>query len=166
MSDADNRLVAVLGSIPYARFLGVTAELAGDEMTAILPFADHIVGNPMLPAIHGGVLGAFMEMTALAQLSVAAPLKRQPRTVDVSIEYLRSGRPLTTYARATIKKLGRHEPGLAGRPKHGQGRRQGRAQGRSAVEALPGLWSAVHLAQEVGSGLGGSEILLRSLQIT
>lgn len=107
MSDADTRLAAVLGSIPYARFIGMRAELAGDEMTAILPFSDHIIGNPMLPAIHGGVLGAFMEMTALAQLSVAEPLKRQPRTIDISIEYLRSGRPLTTYARAKINKVGR-----------------------------------------------------------
>lgn len=107
MSEADTRLAAVLSSIPYARFIGMRAELAGDEMTAILPFSDHIVGNPMLPAIHGGVLGAFMEMTALAQLSVAEPLKRQPRTIDVSIEYLRSGRPLTTFARAQIKKVGR-----------------------------------------------------------
>jgi uncharacterized protein (TIGR00369 family) len=107
MSEADTRLIAVLGSIPYAKFIGMRAELAGDEMTAILPFSDHIVGNPMLPAIHGGVLGAFMEMTALAQLSVAEPLKRQPRTIDVSIEYLRTGRPLTTFARAHIKKVGR-----------------------------------------------------------
>jgi len=107
MSDADTRLISVLGSIPYAKFIGMRAELAGDEMTAILPFSDHIVGNPMLPAIHGGVLGAFMEMTALAQLSVAEPLKRQPRTIDVSIEYLRTGRPLTTFARAHIKKVGR-----------------------------------------------------------
>ena len=107
MSEADTRLIAVLGSIPYAKFIGMRAELAGDEMTAILPFSDHIVGNPMLPAIHGGVLGAFMEMTALAQLSVAEPLKRQPRTIDVSIEYLRTGRPLTTFARAQIKKVGR-----------------------------------------------------------
>jgi uncharacterized protein (TIGR00369 family) len=107
MSDADTRLSAVLGSIPYAKFIGMRAELAGDEMTAILPFSDHIVGNPMLPAIHGGVLGAFMEMTALAQLSVAETLKRQPRTIDVSIEYLRSGRPLTTFARAHFKKVGR-----------------------------------------------------------
>ena len=107
MTDAATRLSAVLGSIPYARFIGMHAELAGDEMTAILPFSDHIVGNPLLPAIHGGVLGAFMEMTALAQLSVAEPLKRQPRTIDVSIEYLRSGRPLTTFARAQIKKVGR-----------------------------------------------------------
>jgi uncharacterized protein (TIGR00369 family) len=91
--NAQDRLNAVLASIPYARFIGVRAELAGDEMTAVLPFSDLIVGNPILPAIHGGVLGAFMEMTALAQLSIFEPLKRQPRTIDVSIEYLRSGRP-------------------------------------------------------------------------
>lgn len=107
MSEAADRLVAMLDRIPYARFLGVRAELAGDEMTMILPFGQHIVGNPMLPAIHGGVLGSFMEMTALAQLQVKEGQARQPRVIDVSIEYLRSGRPLTTYARAEIKKVGR-----------------------------------------------------------
>ena len=76
-------------------------------MTAILPFGEHLIGNPVLPAIHGGVLGAFMEMTALAQLLLTEGQARQPRVIDVSIEYLRSGRPLTTYARAEIKKVGR-----------------------------------------------------------
>ncbi|HEX6860426.1 MAG TPA: PaaI family thioesterase [Caulobacteraceae bacterium] len=107
MSAADDQLKEVLGRIPYARFLGVRAEMAGDEMTAILPFSEHLIGNPTLPAIHGGVLGAFMEMTALAQLSIKEGQQRQPRVIDVSIEYLRSGRPLTTYARAEIKKVGR-----------------------------------------------------------
>jgi uncharacterized protein (TIGR00369 family) len=100
-------LKTVLERIPYARWLGVRVELAGDEMTAILPFAEHLIGNPVLPAIHGGVLGAFMEMTALAQLSIAQGQLRQPKPIDVSIEYLRSGRPLTTYARAEVRKLGR-----------------------------------------------------------
>lgn len=107
MSDANDRLQAMLERIPYARFLGVRAELAGDEMTMILPFGQHIIGNPVLPAIHGGVLGAFMEMTALAQLSIKDGGQRQPRVIDVSVEYLRSGRSLTTYARADIKKVGR-----------------------------------------------------------
>ena len=107
MSDAADRLFAMLERIPYARFLGVRAELAGDEMTMILPFGQHIIGNPMLPAIHGGVLGSFMEMTALAQLQVKEGQEKQPRVIDVSIEYLRSGRPLTTFARAEIKKVGR-----------------------------------------------------------
>ena len=107
MSAPDLPMEHVLERIPYARFLGVRVELAGDEMTAILPFSEHLIGNPSLPAIHGGVLGAFMEMTALAQLSVKEGQARQPRVIDVSIEYLRSGRPLTTYARAEIKKVGR-----------------------------------------------------------
>ena len=40
-------LEALLQRIPYAQFLGVRAELAGDEMTAILPFGPHLVGNPI-----------------------------------------------------------------------------------------------------------------------
>ena len=48
-----------------------------------------------------------MEMTAVAQLSVAQGLARQPRTIDITIEYLRSGRPVTSYARAQIKRVGR-----------------------------------------------------------
>ena len=73
MSPAE-ALQAYLERTPYARFLGVRAELAGDEMTAILPYSDHLIGNPTLPALHGGVLGAFMEMTAVAQLSIAQSL--------------------------------------------------------------------------------------------
>lgn len=108
MSEAGaTRLAAMMKSVPYIRFLGMRAELAGDEMTAILPFAPHLVGNMILPALHGGVLGAFLEMTAICQLGVRAPLRRLPRTIDVTIEYLRPGRALTTYARADVRKLGR-----------------------------------------------------------
>ena len=96
-----------LHSVPYARFLGMRVEVAGDEMTAILPFAQHLVGNPMLPALHGGVIGAFMEMTALAQLSLAQPLRRVPKTIDITVEYLRSAGPKDTYARAILRKVGR-----------------------------------------------------------
>ena len=100
-------LEAFLARVPYARFLGLRVELAGDEMTAILPFAPHLIGNPVLPALHGGVIGAFMEMTALAQLSMAHPAQRIPKTIDITIEYLRPARAVETYARATLRKVGR-----------------------------------------------------------
>lgn len=100
-------LAAITGSIPYARFLGLRTELAGDEMTAVLPYREHLIGNPALPALHGGVVGAFMEITAVIQLSVAQGLVRQPKTIGMTVEYLRSGRPRDTYARAEIKRLGR-----------------------------------------------------------
>jgi uncharacterized protein (TIGR00369 family) len=103
----EERLAAMLDAVPYMQFLGMTADLAGDEMTAILPFAPHLVGNVLIPALHGGVIGAFLEMTALCQLAVREPLRRQPRTIDVTIEYLRPGRAQTTYARADVRKIGR-----------------------------------------------------------
>ena len=100
-------LEAVLASIPYVAHLGVRAELAGDEMTAVLPFSEHLIGNPQLPALHGGVIGGFMELTAVIQLSIAQHGRGTPKPIDVSVEYLRSGRPVTTYARAEVKKVGR-----------------------------------------------------------
>jgi len=107
MSASQADVDSILARIPYARFLGVRMELHGDEMTGILPYAEHLIGNPTLPALHGGVIGAFMEMTALLQLSILESLMRQPRPVDVTVDYLRSGRPQDTYARALIKKVGR-----------------------------------------------------------
>ena len=93
---------------PMCASSAMTADLAGDEMTAILAVPPITwSAHTMLPALHGGVLGAFMEMTALAQLSIREPLRRQPKTIDITIEYLRPGRALTTYARADVRKLGR-----------------------------------------------------------
>jgi uncharacterized protein (TIGR00369 family) len=93
-------LEAFLQRAPYIRFLGMRAELAGDEMTAILPFQPHLVGNAMIPALHGGVIGGFLEATALAQLWVTQGSGKLAKTIDVTIEYLRPGRAATTYARS------------------------------------------------------------------
>ena len=104
----EDLLAAFLAATPYARFLGMSAGRAGDEMTAILPYSPHLIGNTQIPALHGGVLGAFMEMTALLQLSIDERQRRQPRTIDITIEYLRPGRaPLTSFARADVRKVGR-----------------------------------------------------------
>ncbi|HWA62875.1 MAG TPA: PaaI family thioesterase [Caulobacteraceae bacterium] len=105
---AQQRLDAALARIPYVRFLGLTCQLAGDEMTAILPARPDHIGNTTIPALHGGVVGAFMELTALAELMIREPGRRQPRTIDVTIDYLRPARGgLTTFARAEVRKLGR-----------------------------------------------------------
>ena len=108
MTSPAERLETFLQRVPYIRFLGMQAELAGDEMTGVLPASDHLIGNTFIPALHGGVIGAFMEMTALAQLSVAEPARRMPKTIDVTIEYLRPGfGGRTSYARADLRKVGR-----------------------------------------------------------
>lgn len=101
------RLQDLFDRVPYARFIGVRFELKGDELTAILPYKDSLIGNPLLPALHGGVVGAMMELTAVGQILLAQGGQRVPKTIDITIDYLRSGRPVDTYARAHVTKLGR-----------------------------------------------------------
>ena len=89
---------------PFARCLGI--RLAEDG-TLVMPFSHQIIGNPVLPAIHGGMTGAFLETTAIVtvmrELGVAAP----PKPIGLTINYLRSGRALDSTASASIVKHGR-----------------------------------------------------------
>ena len=98
---------AVLDQIPYARFLGVEADQKGNELTTVLPFSNHLVGNVSLPALHGGAVGAFLEITAVTQLLLDDACERLPKTIDFSVDYLRSTRPVPTYGRAIVTKHGR-----------------------------------------------------------
>lgn len=93
--------------IPYARFLGVTMDEGDGPPVCRLPFRNEIVGNVALPAVHGGVVGAFLELAALVGLVDATDSDRVPRPINFSIDYLRSVGPRDTRARAEIVKHGR-----------------------------------------------------------
>jgi uncharacterized protein (TIGR00369 family) len=93
--------------IPYARFIGVAVDDAEDGPICRLPFRDDLVGNLALPALHGGVVGAFLELTALVGLIDQTDGDRMPRPINFSVNYLRSVGPRETRARAEIVKHGR-----------------------------------------------------------
>ncbi|KIN73625.1 PaaI family thioesterase [Sulfitobacter guttiformis] len=121
----DAALHALAGAVPYIRFLGIEFERRGDELTAIMPFKHDLIGNPLLPALHGGATAAFLEITAVMTLNWTylwddleagklslegvAPqdLPRLPKTVDFTVDYLRTGLPRDAYARARITRAGR-----------------------------------------------------------
>lgn len=121
----DAALRALVGAVPYIRFLGIEFERRGDELTAVLPFRHDLIGNPILPALHGGATAAFLEVTAVMTLNWTylwddleagkldldgkAPqdLPRMPKTVDFTVDYLRTGLPRDAYARARITRAGR-----------------------------------------------------------
>ena len=97
----------ILERIPYARLLGLETERDGDALTVTMPFADRLIGNPVLPALHGGATAALLELTAVAQVAVLYPRLRLPRPINVSVAYLRSGRPADVRAAARIGRAGR-----------------------------------------------------------
>ncbi|MEO1964245.1 PaaI family thioesterase [Hyphomonas sp.] len=99
---------AFLGRTPFAQEIGMRCEVMGDEMTAIMPFQQKLIGNFTIQALHGGAIAAFLELTAMAQVYlVTEHLERPPRPINLTIDYLRQGHAKDTYARATITKMGR-----------------------------------------------------------
>jgi len=115
----DAALASLVAGVPYLRFLGIRFDRRGDELTAILPFDESLIGNPALPALHGGVTAAFLETAALVELAwgmiwegmehgqAAAPPPRWPKTIDITVDYLRPGLPRDAYARARVNRSGR-----------------------------------------------------------
>jgi acyl-coenzyme A thioesterase PaaI-like protein len=100
-------LAALIAAVPYAAYLGLRVDRKGTEITTVLPFAPHLIGNPVLPALHGGVVGGFLETTAVLQILFETGAAGMPKPVDISIDYLRSGKPVDTFGRAIITKQGR-----------------------------------------------------------
>ncbi len=121
----DAMLNALVHGVPYLRFLGIEVERRGDELTCILNYDEKLIGNPMLPALHGGVTAAFLEVTSIIQLSwsmlwddmesgaldpttfTVDNFPRLPKTIDFTVDYLRSGLPRDAYARARVNRSGR-----------------------------------------------------------
>ncbi len=114
----DATLQALINAVPYISFMGFKFDRRGDELTGIMPYRDDLIGNPMLPALHGGATAAFLETTAIIELSWAMIWDRMeagedmthpplPKTIDLTVDYLRSGLPRDAYARATVNRSGR-----------------------------------------------------------
>ena len=96
----------LIASIPYAKTLGIRAEFSDDGLLLILPYQDSNIGNPTLPALHGGAIGGFMEVCAMAELRRRSPDLPFSKPIGINIDYLRRGKPVETYARADIFKEG------------------------------------------------------------
>jgi uncharacterized protein (TIGR00369 family) len=98
---------SLIDLIPYAGFLGLTAAMQGDELITTMRYGDHLIGNPALPALHGGTLGALLESAAIFELLCRSETVVLPKTITLTIDYLRSGAPVDTYARGVVTRQGR-----------------------------------------------------------
>ena len=71
-----------------------------------LPYQEKLIGNPTLPALHGGVIAGFAETAAILHLNQTLRGAKLPKGIDFSIDYLRSGRPEETFARCEVVRVG------------------------------------------------------------
>ena len=97
---------SVIDMIPYASFIGAQAKIENDQLLFWLDKRPTNIGNPSLPAIHGGVIGGFLELSAAIEIIYNLDIAAVPKVVDFSLDYLRAGRYKTIYAKCNVLRQG------------------------------------------------------------
>ena len=97
----------IVDLIPYSRFIGAQAKVAKSGVLYWLDRRPSNIGNPTLPAIHGGVIGGFLELAASIELLYSSEVSSIPKVIDFSLDYLRPGRYKTIYASCTVLRQGK-----------------------------------------------------------
>ncbi len=93
--------------VPYADFLGIRFEETSEGLIFTLPFDKSLIGNPLLPALHGGAVAGFMENTAITHLMWTMTSKALPKNINFTIDYVASAKPQDTFACCQVVKQGK-----------------------------------------------------------
>jgi uncharacterized protein (TIGR00369 family) len=89
---------------PYAELLRLRFEEA-DGALVVMPFHDDVIGAP--GHLHGGAIAGLLEFAAFRALGSALDDERvRMKPITVTIDYMRPGTALDTFATATIERLG------------------------------------------------------------
>lgn len=92
---------------PYAKMMGFRLRRQDGILSTVMEYHDDLIGSPFPKALHGGTVASLLEMAALMQLTWDRELTHLAKTIDVTIDYLRSGKPEETFARARVFRMGR-----------------------------------------------------------
>ena len=107
-ADVPETLAVPTGRSPYVDFLNVHQQPQIDAGPVFrMPYKPELIGNPVLPALHGGILAGFGETAMVLHLLATNPqLAGIPRSVDFAIAYMRSAKPIDTFAQSTTVRQG------------------------------------------------------------
>ncbi|HWG90160.1 MAG TPA: PaaI family thioesterase [Candidatus Thermoplasmatota archaeon] len=105
--DALENANILLRIAPYHQWLGVQlVEVEKGRVVLRLPFRPEFVGNPMIPAYHGGITAALVDLSGgvvlFSELRIPTP------TIDMRVDYLRpalAGKALIAEAR--VRAIGK-----------------------------------------------------------
>ncbi len=104
---ASGDLSALAASIPYLAWMNIDARLDGERIVCTMRFLPSHVGNPAVPALHGGTLAGLLETTGALQVLWELDGAALPKIVTLTIDYPRVGRLEDAECRAVITRKGR-----------------------------------------------------------
>lgn len=94
--------------IPFNRYLGVRLTRAETGFARLeVPFREELIGDPLRPALHGGVLSALADAAGGAAVWAGLEDERaRVSTIDLRIDYLRPAKLELVVAEARVVRVG------------------------------------------------------------
>ena len=92
---------------PFTREMGIKFLLEKNKFYTKLEFSGGLIGNPLIPALHGGVIASLLQNAAQFYVLWEKNIIYIPEIIDISINFLKKGEGIDTFARASIKNNGR-----------------------------------------------------------
>lgn len=89
------------------QWLGLSVEPSDQGLIYHMGFCEEHIGNPVIRAIHGGVISCFLENAALLEALAQAPQGTEVNIISTHISYLASAKAKNIEARIATAKFGR-----------------------------------------------------------
>ncbi len=103
--DTEN-LADVMQIAPFHRWLGLKiVQQNNDQLELEMPWRDELVSNPVIGAVHGGILASLIDLTGLYAIIAAGGVARA--TVDLRVDYHRAATNGPLRAIGQVVKLGK-----------------------------------------------------------
>ncbi|WP_422342867.1 hotdog fold thioesterase [Parasphingorhabdus sp.] len=103
--DTEN-LADVMQIAPFHRWLGLKiVQQNNDQLELEMPWRDELVSNPVIGAVHGGILASLIDLTGLYAIIAAGGIARA--TVDLRVDYHRAATNGPLRAIGQVVKLGK-----------------------------------------------------------
>ncbi len=103
----DGRLATIIASSAFGAKLGEMIEVTQDGLTWTLSPRPDLIGNPLLPALHGGAATAFLELACGAIVAHSLDREVLPRLISVNVQFLAPMRLRDITTQPTILRTGR-----------------------------------------------------------
>jgi len=103
--DTEN-LADVMQIAPFHRWVGLKiVQQNNDQLELEMPWRDELVSNPVIGAVHGGILASLIDLTGLYAIIAAGGIARA--TVDLRVDYHRAATNGPLRAIGQVVKLGK-----------------------------------------------------------
>ncbi|MEM0927957.1 MAG: PaaI family thioesterase [Pseudomonadota bacterium] len=101
------RIEELTANSPISEWFGLVTGVENGEHRFRLTFDEPHIGNPVIRALHGGVISAFLQHAATLEVLSRVGPGVKARSISVHTSYLRGARDQDFVASVKIERIGR-----------------------------------------------------------